>query len=268
MKKTELAIVVSDTHCGSEVGLAPPLVKLRAGNEVRFGKNLHQVWLWQCWLSAISQVSQIVGNDRAALFINGDAVEGVHHRNEKELIAADMDRHIDMAIECLRPFSMLASDTFVVKGTECHTQGLEDLLAQELEAVSGKAKEKWLVEINGCLVDAAHHMSTSGRAYLEASAMSIHMGNARVNSVRSGHKVPKVFLRAHRHCGGYFSDGAGLFCVTGGWQFLTRHGHKVVTDSVPSPTVMVLDWRNLPKNSLPKVHEIKFIPDQPEITKA
>jgi len=265
--KTELAVVVSDIHCGSEVGLAPPKVTLRNGNEVTFGKNLHQKWLWQCWTKAVTEVVTIIGKSKAALIVNGDATEGVHHRNEKDLLAAEIDKHIEMAQECLLPLSRACSSTFVVKGTECHTQGMEDLLAAELGASGGKAKDKWLIDINGCLIDAAHHMGTTSRAYLEASLMSIHMGNARLNYVRSGHKVPKVYLRAHRHCGGWFSDGAGLFAVTGGWQFLTRHGFKVVTDSIPSPTIIVLDWRGLKHGSLPNVHEIKFTPGQSQIAK-
>ena len=267
MKKIELAIVVSDIHCGSEVGLAPPKVKLRNGNVVSFGKNIHQRWLWQNWQTMISGVKSIIGKDQAALIVNGDATEGVHHRNEKDLIAAEIDKHVEMAAKCLKPLSSLAHKTYVVKGTECHTLDLENLLAKKLRAVGGVAKDKWLIEINGCLIDAAHHMGVTSRAYLEASAMSIHMGNAILNSVRIGHRPAKVYLRGHRHCGGWFSDGSGLFCVTGGWQFLTRHGFKVVTDSIPSPTVIVLDWRGKQHGALPQVHELKFVPPQDEIEK-
>lgn len=257
---------MSDTHCGSEVGLAPRSFKLRKGNVVTIGDNLCQQWLAHQWELAQARVRDILGKDPAILVINGDAIEGVHHRNNKELIAAEMDRHVTIAVECLKPFAALAAKTFVTKGTECHTDGLEDLLAHELNAVDRSAHDKWLIEIHGCLVDAAHHTSVTSRAYLEASAMSISMGNARLNYARMGQRVPAVFLRAHRHCGGWFSDGRGLFCVTGGWQFLTRHGHKVVTDSIPRPTVMVLDWRRKPPGQLPEVHEIESVIPQPQIT--
>jgi hypothetical protein len=119
--------------------------------------------------------------------------------------------------------------------------------------------------MHGCLVEAKHHMPVTGRAYLEASAMSIAMGNRRLNCLRAGHRVPQVFLRGHRHCGGSYSDGVGLFAVTGAWQLLTRHGHKVVPDSLPSPTVLILDWRGKAHGELPQVHEIKFQLPQPEI---
>jgi hypothetical protein len=143
---------------------------------------------------------------------------------------------------------------------------METLLAQKLGALGGIAKDKWLLKINGCLVDAAHHMGVTSRAYLEAGAMSIQMGNARLNYLRAGQPVPKVFLRAHRHCGGHFSDGQGLFAVTGAFQFLTRHGHKIVTDSIPRPSMLVLDWRNKEPGELPQVHDVTFNPPPHETT--
>lgn len=266
--KPRIMVVVSDTHCGSDVGLSPRKFKLRSGNVVAIGDNLIQQWLADRWDDSIARAKQIIGKDSAVLVINGDAIEGVHHKNNKELIAAEMEKHVDMAVECLKPLAKLAEKTFVVKGTECHTADLEDWLAKELGAVSGKSRDKWLIEIHGCLVDAAHHMGTAGRAYLEASLMSIHMGNARVNYSREGHRVPSVFLRGHRHCGGWFSDGRGMFAVTGAWQFLTRHGFKVVTDSIPRPSILVLDWRRKLPGQLPEIHEIAESIPQAEITVA
>ncbi len=263
--KIETLIVVSDLHAGSVVGLAPPATKTRDGNIIGFGDNLHQQWLWTNWCEGIKRVKAIVGKSNAALLVNGDATEGVHHRNEADTLAADIEVHVAMAQECLSPLAELAKKVFVTLGTECHTKNMETLLAQRLGAEGGKAKDKWLININGCLIDAAHHMPTSGRAYLEASHLSICMGNARLNYLRAGHKVPSVFLRGHRHCGGYYSDGGGLFGVTGAFQFLTRHGHKVVTDSIPRPSMLVLDWRNKPQGALPMVHDITFAPPQNEI---
>ena len=120
---------------------------------------------------------------------------------------------------------------------------MEDVLADLLKAEKRKALEKWLVEINGCLIDATHHMPTTTRAYLEAGAMSIVLGNARVNAIRAGHQPAQIYLRGHRHCGGVFSDGAGMLAVTGAFQMLTRFGYKVVPDSIPRPSIIVLDWR-------------------------
>ena len=264
--KTDLAVIVSDLHCGSVVGLAPPSTETEHGNKIGFGNNLHQEWLWNNWQSAIKQVRKIIGKSQAVLFVNGDATEGVHHHNGSEILAENIETHVNMAHECLQPMAEMCEHVFIVQGTECHTKNMETLLAQRLAAVDAKAKDKWLVRINGVLMDVAHHMPTSGRAYLEASAMSICMGNARQNYQRCGHEVPRIFLRAHRHCGGHYSDGNGLFAATGAWQWLTRQGHKVVTDSIPRPSINILDWRNRKEGELPDVREIVFNPPPHEIT--
>ncbi len=265
--KTELLIAVSDIHCGSDVGLAPPETKTEKGNVIGFGDNHHQSWMWDRWMEGVKEVKAIIGKSRkesVGLLVNGDATEGSHHRNEAALIAADILVHTKMAHDCLKPFANLCGNVFVTKGTECHTRDMENELARLIGAVGKTARAKWLLQINGCLVDAAHHMTVSGRAYLEASAMSILMGNARINYLRSKHPVPSVYLRAHRHCGGHYSDNDGLFAVTGAWQFLTRHGEKVVTDSIPRPSILVLDWRGRRTGALPAVHSITFNPPKHE----
>lgn len=259
-KQIELAVVVSDIHCGSVVGLAPPETKTDSGNTVGHGDNLCQAWLWQKWTEGIRQVAKYINGDTAALIVNGDATEGHHHRNEADLITATIESHTRIAAQCLKPLTDICKTRFVVAGTECHTKNMETVLADKINAEGRIAKDKWHLSIKGCEIDAAHHTGTTSRAYLEATAMSVNLGNARVNYARAGHPIPKVFLRAHRHCGGFYSDGDGLFAVTGAWQFLTRHGHKVVTDSIPRPSILILDWRNRPNGSLPIVNQITFNP--------
>ena len=265
MNKPEILVVVSDLHCGSVVGLATPSTETEHGNIIGFGKNIHQEWLWDCWCKMIGEVKSFVKKSPAVLLVNGDATEGVHHRNDADLIASAIETHTNMAVDCLNPLLKICASRLVVKGTECHTRNMENLLAEKIGAVSGKAKDEWLFQINDCLIEAKHHMGVTSRAYLEASAMSIHMGNARLNRARAGHDIPKVYLRGHRHCGGYYCDGSGVFGVTGAFQLLTRHGHKVVPDSLPSPTALILDWRGKKPNSIPTIHEIKYHVPQPEI---
>ena len=262
----EILTVVSDTHCGSVQGLATPETETEHGNVIGFGNNIHQAWLWDSWGKATALAAEIIGASEAVLAVNGDATENAHHRNNAELIAQDIDTHTNIAIACLRPLAALCKVVVVTKGTECHTLNMENKLAEKLDAVGGKARDEWLFEMCGCLVDVKHHMCVTARANLEASGMGIYMNNARLNRARSGHRMPKIFLRGHRHCGGWFSDGNGLFGVTGGWQVLTRHGNKVVTDSLPSPTMLILDWRGRKLGSIPQVHEIKFNLPQPDVT--
>ncbi len=265
--KTSLLVVVSDLHCGSSVGLMPPDSENLAGNTIGFGTNYHQAWLWECWQDAQKQVAKIAGSDRYAVLVNGDATEGIHHRSP-EVVATLIENHCQMAATALRPLTEKAAATFVVRGTECHTHNVETYLAKLIGGRDELARDKWHIDIHGCKVDATHHIGATSRAYLEASAMSIILGNARLNSVRAGHPVAQVYLRAHRHCGGVYSDGSGMLAVTGGWQFLTRHGHKVVPDAIPRPSILILDWRGKDKGALPTPHHVFYNPPAPAVARA
>jgi hypothetical protein len=263
-EKTRLLVAVSDLHCGSDCGLMPEDAELHSGNTVGFGDNYAQAWLWDCWQIAQAKIGALAEEDPYVLLINGDCTEGIHH-GSADLIASKIETHTNMAIECLRPLADSASSVLVTMGTECHTRGMEDIVAERLEAEGEEARAKWLFRVNGVLCDATHHVGVTSRRYLEASQLSIAMGNAQENALRAGHEVPRVFLRGHRHCGGAYDDGFSLMCVTGGWQMLTRHGYKVVPDSISRPTVIVLDWRTKEYGELPVVHQIVFNPPQPSI---
>lgn len=259
-----ILVVLSDIHAGSDVGLCPPEVVLAKGNIVSHGHNAAQVWLWKQYEAAVEWAAGIVGADEFALLLNGDMTEGTHHRTT-EIIAATIEEHSEIARLALEPFTRLAAQTYVTLGTECHTLECEHRLAHKIGAVGGRARAKQLFRIAGTLVDATHHMPVTGRSYLEAGAMSILKGNAIVNAQRAGHQIPRVFLRGHRHVPGFFADCDSLVGVTGAWQFLTRHGQKVVPDSIPRPSILLLDWRGMPDDSLPSVHQFCPRPPQPDI---
>lgn len=264
-QRAEVGIVLSDIHCGSIFGLMPPTFEVDAGNFITHGNNYCQIWLWQKWEEFWAEAMDILRGDSFNLFLNGDMTEGVHHGTQ-EIVAAKKREHWRIAKEVLEPKTKLALNTYFTEGTECHTNDMEHDLAKVLNGAEGKAKPKWLVEMNGIIIDMTHHIGTTSRSYLEATAFSVGMGNAMLNQVRSGHKVARLFFRGHRHCGGYYSDGHGGLAITPGWQFLTRHGRKVVPDSVPRPGGTIFDFRGVKEGRLPAVHNIFFEPPQDEIT--
>lgn len=263
-KPINALLVVSDLHCGSSVGLAAPETVLDEGNVVTFGTNYHQEWLWMCWDSLMLEAAGRLEGARIGGVLNGDAIEGIHHRSA-EVIAAQKEIHIQMAKQVMEPMRSFVDELFITKGTECHTTGIEHELARDLKAYGKTAHKKLLLEVNGVLIDIAHHMPTTGRKNLEASGMGIILANAQINYMRANQRPPRVFLRGHRHTGGWYSDGHSALGVTGGWQFLTRHGQKVVTDSIPTPYALILDWRGQAKGTLPRVTELRYDPPQDEI---
>lgn len=260
--KTPLKVVcVSDMHCGSDVGLRPPEVELPNGNVNYIGNSIHQQFLWDSWLKAIEWVKTVVCDDPFILLINGDAIEGIHH-GSTELVAMEWETHLAIAYHTLKPLTDLTDNILMVKGTECHTQNLENELACAIGAREGKAKNQWLFRVNGVLNDAQHHMGTTKRKWLESGEGCRIMANNRLNCLDAGHEPPRVFWRAHRHVGGYIEQSGNHFLVAGAWQFLTRYGHKVVGDSIPVPTVQFMDFTD-PDFLVHK--ECRFYIDQPNI---
>lgn len=254
-----LNVVLSDLHCGSDVGLLPDHVELEDGTEIGHGKNPWQKWLWKTWLRAMERITAIVGRDPFILTLTGDLIEGIHHHSD-EVVAAKIMEHLTIARAAVGPLVKKADVTHVVRGTECHTRDLESVFAKDFDA--GKAHDFIQYRLNGTLIDARHHMPVTGRVHLEASALSILAANNRSNAVRAGHAPARVFLRGHRHVAGHYSDGEVLVCCTGAWQGLTRHGRKVVADSIPRPSIAVLDARKCEHGALPAIHHIVFNPPQ------
>ncbi|MCS7009023.1 MAG: hypothetical protein NZL93_03680, partial [Chthoniobacterales bacterium] len=84
--------VLSDLHCGSEVGLMPPRGRLRRGNDVSHGLNPFQRWLWRCFLDMVKNVRGELRGEKAVLILNGDLTEGVHHERE-EIIGDSLNEH-------------------------------------------------------------------------------------------------------------------------------------------------------------------------------
>lgn len=263
-REARLLLVVSDTHCGGETGLMPPEVELDCGNVVGIGKNVIQQWLWSEWVAGLEWAAGIIGFDPFVLLINGDATEGIHHRST-QVIASNLERHVQIAQAALAPYLERADQKLVVEGTECHTHGAEHVLAERIGARTGRAHAAWRFEMHGCLVDARHHMPSAIRPQAEGSAMSNDLTTMRANCARAGHRTPSVLLRAHRHQPGMFSDGDGLLLVTGPWQGHTRHAHKVVPNSICRPSVALLDWRHSAAGSLPTVHHRVSRSPQPEV---
>lgn len=257
MKRSQplLNLVVSDTHCGSEQAILPDKVVLDDRRTLGHGDNPLQVWLWEKWLDMLSRLKDIRGRDPYVLTLGGDLIEGIHH-GSKEVVAAKFEEHLAIARTVLMPLVKNAAKVVTVRGTECHTHDFERIFCKDLNLDPPGDFRQY--KVHDCLVDVRHHMSVTTRLHLEASGLGIAMANTRANMLRSGHPIPRVFIRGHRHCSGDYCDGESMIVVPGAWQALTRHGNKVVPEAITRPSVYLLDWRHVPKDELPAVHRFLY----------
>ena len=250
---TKLALVISDLHVLSTYALLRPGFKTENGNEI--GLNKLQQWMWERFQSCLDEVRGLIGDDPCDLILNGDLIEGNHHRT-KEILAVDQYEHARAASHTLEPAVELCDRVFIVEGTECHTGDLERAVGRDIGAEfnpeSGHQSFPMLdIRYHGCLVNARHHMPTTSRVYLEGSQLTIQLGNAQLACARQGWEAPKVILAAHRHRVGLYSDGEAMMVVTPPWQGLTRYARKVVPDGKLVVGMILLDWREVEEGELP-----------------
>lgn len=259
--KTKKLVVLSDMHIGSTTGLWPKSFKTHEGFHV--GQNDFQKWLWSCWVDCQKWIKKKTGDQPYELLLNGDLIEGIHHRTI-EVMTPDPNDMVGAAIETLAPIAEKAKAVYLTSGTECHTRNTEAWVGRELEAAVDPSTghhvfNRLELEFGEHLVAASHHMSTACRPYLEASAHSLTLGSEIQERARAGKRPPTIVIKGHRHVHGIWQDGMGMCMSTGAWQGLTRHGQKVVPHAVPRPSCFVLDFTNLEKGDLPVVHQRIYI---------
>jgi hypothetical protein len=261
MSSRTLAIL-SDLHCGSEIGLCPPNLLMVDGSTR--GLNPYQEWLWRCWEEAVELIPS-----GSSLILNGDLLESPHH-GTKEIISSRVEDHLAACLFSLEPLLTKISSTRIGEGTECHVGDLEHAIGKQIGAIANPETGRYVwpqinIEFCGTPILAQHHMPTTSKAHLEANALGMEMANIVYNRARCGFTVPKVVLLAHRHCGGYYSSGHNLCVVNGAWQGLTRWGRNKVAAALPTPTLTILDWNGIPDGDLPVVRYHIFKPKAPHI---
>jgi hypothetical protein len=190
--------------------------------------------------------------------LNGDIIEGVHHKTT-QIISADVGDHIKCAKEVLRPVTKRAKKIFMVKGTECHTGTSENFIAEGLGAEENTAEgthswDRLTIDVNGVRCVWRHHIGTSVRRSLAATQLSATLAEEQVEAANAGEPIPRVVCCAHRHKFGYYEDNNGLCVVSPPWQGLSRFGHKVVSQARTNPGVFALDFRGKNRGELPELH--------------
>jgi hypothetical protein len=256
---------LGDIHAGSKSGLLPDDFHDGDGNGHK--QNAIQQFLWQCWRDLNDNwIPNIIGADPFALVIKGDIIEGCHH-GSKEVITNDPQDHFEAAAELLEPLAAKAAAVYIIEGTECHTGNAERGMSRRLNAIKDPDTKKWAwprlsLTIGGVRCIFQHHIGVTSRAWLEASALSIHLANEQIEAVRNGETMPRMLSCAHRHRYGEYRDASGLCCVTPPWQMLTRHGHKVVPSARTRPGALIHEFKG--DGTLPITHVQTYRPPEPK----
>jgi hypothetical protein len=240
-------IVISDTHCGDQLGLCPASVRLAHGGTYeasRFQLAVLEVWdrFWSEWVPRVTR-----GQPFAVLF-NGDMIEGRHHGASHQ-ISQDLSDQANIAYDMLAPVVQLCGGRFYyVSGSSPHSGEAgenEEKLAERLGAVpdqSGRrSRYELYIQVGRALVHASHHIGIVGSMAYETTALTKEYNEFCAESARWGRPAPDVVVRSHRHRHSEVRvptvRGYGTIFVTSSWQLKTPFAFRLPGGRVTTPTI-------------------------------
>lgn len=245
MPKTTI-VTLADLHCGSTIGLCPPVVTLDSGAEYHFSPA--QEWMWDRYTQRfIPAVAKAKKGGTSYLILNGDTFDGNHH-GTTQIISGHPKAQFEAALESITAIRKYKFDhVFVIRGTSAHggpaganDEALGEALGAERDPDSGA--RSWFVlrfDIDGIRFDYRHHGRAGGRPWTEASATALLAHLIWIEHVRrkgdDGRPLrhPDIAVRSHVHRYGDSGDACPTRAiVTPGWQLKTEYVHQVATESI------------------------------------
>lgn len=229
-------LVVSDIHAGSFYGLHPPSFYDHLGTYIPL--NTGQQFLWDCWLDLCARVKWA---DPDFLIVNGDVVEGPQSKEHGASVRLPSpDDQVKAAISVLQPLIHSLPNkckTYFTQGTPYHVgnwNSAEEAVAREMGAtkyesvgVGDYCREVLWLEVEGCILEAAHHIS-GGTGFYRATAMDRELQWSAMSGKDASKGVPKVALTIRSHVHNYNDVGHATKqgFTTPCWQLQTRHARK------------------------------------------
>lgn len=225
-------VVISDLHCGCQLGLCPPqTVHLDEGGTY-FPSEI-QLKMWGYWLEFWDEwVPAVLKRQRYGVIVNGDILDGIHHGSVHQ-ITQNIAIQKSIAKTVLEPIiNGCNGRVYFIRGTEAHvgkSSQTEEELAEELGAVPNSlgqyARYDLWKKIGKGLVHFLHHIGTTSSNAYEATAINKELTEEYNESARWGEIPPNIIIRSHRHR--HFKIeihthfGIAIAEVTPGWQAKT-----------------------------------------------
>lgn len=250
MKKDKIlnVIVFSDTHCGCQVGLMPPVIHLAHGPTVR--QSRFQRAIWERWLYFWDEwVPRVTRGEPYAVVFNGDALDGRHHGSTHQ-VTHDLSDQANIAYECLAPIMDKCQGRFYyVSGTPVHGGEAaedEERLAQRLGVIGAPGSKRsthfeLFMKVGSALCHITHHIGVTSSMAYEGTALTKEATEFYAESARDGEPAPDIIVRSHRHR--HFEvrfpthKEYGYCVVTAGWQLKTPWLFKRPGGRVAKPKI-------------------------------
>lgn len=195
--------IVSDTHIGSWYGLSLPEWKIDTGEYDAQMQPLMkpiyatpaQLWLWEKWKDFWRHAKELSKGHRLIGIHLGDVIDGRHHQSASAM--PNLEDQEAMAIEIMKNVSGICEKLIFTRGTEAHAGKMQDSEVRIAKEVGGKLVWEILMDIDGLIIDCAHH-GQSGRRTWTSSASAQASGSV-LDAVMSGRPIPRYVFRGHNH---------------------------------------------------------------------
>jgi len=240
-------VVISDLHLGCQLGLCPPEFTLDGGGKYKASKNQKIMWHWwnEFWDEFVPEVDH---KEPFIVVVNGDIIDGVHHRAVTQ-ISHNLEDQRKLAKIVLEPIVEKCKGKFyVIRGTPAHggeSGQDEESIARSLGAIQDEQGnssrfDMWL-RLGFGLVHFAHHIGVTGTSHFESSAIHKELTEMFTEAGRWRQKAPDVVCRSHRHRCAYVgiptANGNGTSFCTAGWQLRTPFTFKTAGGRVTTPQI-------------------------------
>jgi len=241
-------VVISDSHCGCQLGLCPPEVKLDNGGTYQHSSLQKKVWdMWEYFWG--NWVPMVTRNEPFILVHNGDVIDGSHHGSVTQ-ITQNITDQIQIAKDILYPIvnDKNCAGYYHIRGTEAHvgkSGQAEEGLAKSLNAIPDEignyARWELWMKLNGNLIHFSHHIGTTSSANYESTAPYKEYIESLTDAARWHNQPPDVIVRSHRHRSIETriptANGYGIAVITPAWQLKTPFTFRVALGRSSMPQI-------------------------------
>jgi len=162
MNALKRVVIISDLHCGHNVGLTPSPWQYREVKDDitkrnKFAAVQEEMWKW--YLKEIRLCNKYKKPD--LLIVNGDCIDGSGKINAgTELITTDRHQQCEMAIDCINRWD--AKEIIMIYGTPFHAGKEEDWESIIAKKVGAKIGSHEWISVNNTTFDVKHKVGSSG----------------------------------------------------------------------------------------------------------
>lgn len=209
----KIAVLLSDTHGGSNVALMPPDIILHDespdGVLIEYTPEMtaSQAYLWELYQNHIAQVLELAGNDEIIVIHNGDVCQGnkypvglVTTRLADQVLIGAGNLSEWLKYPQVKTMRLLASTGNHAFGEASADILVTELLKQRYPQADINVMYHGLLSIGGALIDCSHHGPYPGsRAWLTGNVAQMYLRDLMIREIAAGNQPPQMVVRAHYH---------------------------------------------------------------------